>query len=258
MNYFEFHLGDYAEATAHLSLVEDAVYMRLIRKYYASESAMPGSLSETERLVGAKQTSEKRALKRVISEFFYVGPDGLYHNERCDAEIAKYHAFIAKQRAAGLASGARRKGNGGSTSDEHRLNGGSNRLQPNSNPPLPTSHSPPTRYTPPNPLGDEGGPVRKRRSEHRAGLDEARLVWSQLISSGGAKPKRDARIQAALDAVGGWQAVRMRTEHDEVRLQRGFCEAYTAGGESVQKNGAHQSLDPDDVREREEAARADH
>ena len=27
MNYYEHHLGDYAEATAHLSFVEDAAYI---------------------------------------------------------------------------------------------------------------------------------------------------------------------------------------------------------------------------------------
>ena len=90
MNYFELHLGDYAEATAHLSILEDGVYMRLVRKYYATESALPGDLSEIKRLVGAKQTSEKHAVERVVSEFFYVGEDGLYHNRRCDEELAKF------------------------------------------------------------------------------------------------------------------------------------------------------------------------
>ena len=37
MNYYEHHLGDYAEATAHLSFVEDAAYSRLMRKAYATE-----------------------------------------------------------------------------------------------------------------------------------------------------------------------------------------------------------------------------
>ncbi len=38
MNYYEHHIGDYAEATAHLTFIEDATYSRLIRKYYATEN----------------------------------------------------------------------------------------------------------------------------------------------------------------------------------------------------------------------------
>jgi uncharacterized protein YdaU (DUF1376 family) len=37
MNYYEHHIGDYAEATSHLTFVEDAAYSRLIRKYYSTE-----------------------------------------------------------------------------------------------------------------------------------------------------------------------------------------------------------------------------
>ena len=34
MNYYEHHIGDYAEATAHLTFVEDAAYSRLIRSSF--------------------------------------------------------------------------------------------------------------------------------------------------------------------------------------------------------------------------------
>ena len=52
MNYYEHHIGDYAEATAHLTFVEDAAYSRLIRKYYAAEKPMPADLKAVQRLVG--------------------------------------------------------------------------------------------------------------------------------------------------------------------------------------------------------------
>ena len=41
MNYFEFHIGDHAEATAHLPFVEDGALGRLLRKYYATEQPLP-------------------------------------------------------------------------------------------------------------------------------------------------------------------------------------------------------------------------
>ena len=48
INYYEHHIGDYAEATGHLSFVEDAAYSRLIRKYYASESPLPEDLKQVQ------------------------------------------------------------------------------------------------------------------------------------------------------------------------------------------------------------------
>lgn len=89
MNYYEHHLGDYAQATAHLSFVEDAAYSRLIRKYYAQEKPLPADLAATQRLVGARTKEEKEAVETVLSEFFELRDDG-WHNKRCDEEIARY------------------------------------------------------------------------------------------------------------------------------------------------------------------------
>lgn len=91
MNYFEHHIGDYAEATSHLSFVEDAAYSRCIRKYYATEKALPADAKAVQRLVGARSKEEKEAVVTVLEEFFELRDDG-WHNERCDAEIARYLA----------------------------------------------------------------------------------------------------------------------------------------------------------------------
>lgn len=89
MNYYEHHIGDYAQATAHLSFVEDAAYCRLIRKYYATERPLPGDLKQLQRLVGARTREEKLAVETILGEFFYFD-DGVWRNKRCDSEIAKY------------------------------------------------------------------------------------------------------------------------------------------------------------------------
>ncbi len=88
MNFYKHHLGDYAEATAHLTFVEDAAYFRLIRKYYASERPLPADVGTVQRLVGARTREEKKAVSRVLEEFFFLEADG-WHNKRCDAEIAR-------------------------------------------------------------------------------------------------------------------------------------------------------------------------
>lgn len=89
MNYYEHHIGDYAEATAHLNFTEDAAYSRLIRKYYASEKPLPAELKTVQRLVGARTKEEREAVSTVLDEFFTLQDDG-WHNQRCDEEVARY------------------------------------------------------------------------------------------------------------------------------------------------------------------------
>lgn len=91
MNYYEHHIGDYAEATAHLSFIEDAAYSRCIRKYYASESPLPVDVKAVQRLVGARTRDERAAVDTILREFFTLLDDG-WHNDRCDEEIARYQA----------------------------------------------------------------------------------------------------------------------------------------------------------------------
>jgi uncharacterized protein YdaU (DUF1376 family) len=91
VNYFELHIGDYAEATAHLTFVEDAAYTRLLRKYYSTEKPLPGDLKAVQRLVAARSKEEREAVETVLNEFFTLQDDG-WHNTRCDAEIARFQA----------------------------------------------------------------------------------------------------------------------------------------------------------------------
>ncbi|WP_265280654.1 YdaU family protein [Verminephrobacter aporrectodeae] len=89
MNYYEHHIGDYAEATAHLSFIEDAAYSRLIRKYYAIEKPLPAEIKAVQRIVSARSKDERDAVGAVLEEFFTLQNDG-WHNARCDEEIARY------------------------------------------------------------------------------------------------------------------------------------------------------------------------
>lgn len=89
VNYYEHHLGDYAEATAHLTFIEDAAYSRCIRKYYTTEKPLPSDVSAVQRLVAARTKEERAAVELVLNEFFTLQEDG-WHNRRCDEEIAKY------------------------------------------------------------------------------------------------------------------------------------------------------------------------
>jgi uncharacterized protein YdaU (DUF1376 family) len=91
MNYYEHHIGDYAEATAHLSILEDGIYSRLLRKYYATETPISAAFEKVCRLVGARSKEEKAAVQVVLEDFFVLEEDG-YHQARCDKDIAEFRA----------------------------------------------------------------------------------------------------------------------------------------------------------------------
>jgi uncharacterized protein YdaU (DUF1376 family) len=89
MNYFELHIGDLSEATAHLTMLEDGAYNRLLRKYYATEKPLPADIKQVQRLAGARTKEEREAVENVLREFFTLHDDG-WHQSRCDAEIAAF------------------------------------------------------------------------------------------------------------------------------------------------------------------------
>lgn len=89
MNYYEHHIGDYAAATSHLSLIEDAVYSRMLRRYYLQEAPLPAEVTQVARLVSAHAEHEIEAVEAVLAEFFYLADDG-WHQKRADADIARF------------------------------------------------------------------------------------------------------------------------------------------------------------------------
>jgi uncharacterized protein YdaU (DUF1376 family) len=91
VNYFEHHIGDYAAATGHLSLIEDAVYTRMLRRYYLQEGPLPSDWRQVARLVGARSQEELDAVEAVLVEFFELKETG-WHQKRADADIAKFQA----------------------------------------------------------------------------------------------------------------------------------------------------------------------
>ena len=115
MNFYQFHVGDYAKHTAHLTAEEDLAYRRLLDLYYDTESPIPNDIPRVSRRI--RVGSE--AVSNVLIEFFELTPEG-YRNRRADAEIEKYYTFLAKQKANGIKGGRPKKpmGNPGLTQTE--------------------------------------------------------------------------------------------------------------------------------------------
>jgi uncharacterized protein YdaU (DUF1376 family) len=89
MNYFELHVGDYEAATAHLSMLEDAAYGRMLRVYYRTEKPLPADVKQVCRLVRAQSKPERDAVQAVLDEFFELQADG-WHQARADAELHRF------------------------------------------------------------------------------------------------------------------------------------------------------------------------
>lgn len=104
MNYYPKHIGDYARDTAHLSMVEDGAYNRLLDLAYATEKPLPLDRDRLYRLARATTESEKRAIDIVLGEFFVEGDGGWYH-KRVREEIRKAQAKIKAAKTNGKRGG---------------------------------------------------------------------------------------------------------------------------------------------------------
>lgn len=96
MNYYQFHISDWALHTSHLTLEEEAVYHRLLGFYYDTESPIP---EETQSVIRRLRLGSHAQIVADILQEFFTLEDGFWHSKRADREIAAYHAKseIAKE-----------------------------------------------------------------------------------------------------------------------------------------------------------------
>jgi uncharacterized protein YdaU (DUF1376 family) len=104
MHYFQFEIKEWVANTAHLTLEEEAVYLRLINYYYDSERAISKDIAMISRKL---RISNPQVTESILNEFFTESDEGFIHN-RCDVEIAKYHSKSEQASRAGKASAERR------------------------------------------------------------------------------------------------------------------------------------------------------
>lgn len=127
MHYYQHHIGDFIKATARLSDSQAMVYLRLLWMYYDTERP----LKPDSKLLAFQAGTTIEEIELILNSFFWLADNG-WHNNRCDNEIAEYHALLDKRSNAGKASAERRK-NKSSTHDEQVLNKCSTDVQLTSN-----------------------------------------------------------------------------------------------------------------------------
>ena len=104
MHYYQFHIGDYASHTRHLSIHEDLAYRRLLDFYYLHEQ--PIKHRDIARQINMREFEQD--VLTVLEEFFF-STDAGFINPRADLEIAKYKEFSE----AGKRGAAKRWGSNG-------------------------------------------------------------------------------------------------------------------------------------------------
>lgn len=275
MNYYEHHLGDYMRDTAHLSMLEEGAYRRLIDVYYVRQGPLPATEKEIFRLARAFGKPERDAVSTVLREYFTLEADG-WHQARCDKELAR---FRVKQEKAAASANARwhpseRNANAMRTHSEGNAlqspvtsNQTKNKSLERAQRASPRGTRLPTDWvlTPEresyarkesldpartfakftdywraatgrtaakldwdaawrNWCRTEADRGNTKPGTTNGASDPASHAWADLIASDGAK--RDAKVHAALEAVGGWLAVKARTQFNEAKLRAEFCDAY--------------------------------
>ena len=101
MHYYQFHIGDYRAATAHLSNEEDLAYRRLLDMYYDTESRIPGDTQWVSRRI----RMDHETVVTVLFDMFEQDENGFWKHPRVEKEIAKYKALEARNKANGSKGG---------------------------------------------------------------------------------------------------------------------------------------------------------
>ena len=103
MHYYQFNIGDYRAATAHLSNDEDLAYRRLLDMYYDTENKIP---LDTQ-WVAKRLRLAVHIVESVLQDMFVLHEDGWFH-AKCDGLIQQYHAMAEKNRANGRLGGCKK------------------------------------------------------------------------------------------------------------------------------------------------------
>ena len=103
MHYYQFSIGDYRAATAHLTNEEDLAYRRLLDMYYDTEQKIPLDTQWVSRRIRV----DAHVVRDVLNDMFVQHEDGWFH-ARCADVIEQYHAMAEKNRANGRLGGRKK------------------------------------------------------------------------------------------------------------------------------------------------------
>lgn len=192
MNYYPFHIGDYASATRHLSWDEDMAYRRLLDLCYTTEKPLPVEMRSVFRLVMAQTEGQREAVETVLREFFIETTDG-WVNARANSEIDAMREKQQKQREKANKRWHKPEevsGNATASEVDATAYAAASEINADAMPPTPT----------PTPLNTSPkGDVTRKRGACQKPEDVCEAVWQDFTKL--RKQKRAALTQTALDGL---------------------------------------------------------
>lgn len=108
MHHYPHHIGDFNNATRHLTRIERSVYRDMLDLYYDDESPLPEDVDFLCRRIIATSEQERTAVQQVLNEFFILTENG-YENDRCNKIICEYKRNAKNKSKAGKASAKARR-----------------------------------------------------------------------------------------------------------------------------------------------------
>lgn len=87
MNYYKHHIKDWMVDTIDLSLVEEAVYRRLVEYYYLCEGPIDRDSAIRKCRIPVDAIA---SLDVILRDYFTKNAEGLFEQKRCSAEIKEY------------------------------------------------------------------------------------------------------------------------------------------------------------------------
>lgn len=139
MHYYQFHIGDYQQDTAHLEPMEDLAYRRMLDLYYKTESPLPLEVEEVARLIRMRTHCECIAL--VLREFFERTEEGWF-NQRVKDELDRTYAKSDAARRSAEARWAKQNRKKGKEKQTVNANAMRTQCETHANGMLPMTHDP--------------------------------------------------------------------------------------------------------------------
>lgn len=102
MHYYKFNVASWAKDTSHLSLKEEAIYLRLVNFYYDHEKPIP--LKTHLVLRKLRMAYESETVELILEEFFNKTKDGWTH-KHCDKLISEYQKMAERNKKNGRSGG---------------------------------------------------------------------------------------------------------------------------------------------------------
>ena len=102
MHYYKFNIADWNLGTAHLTLEEEATYLRLVNLYYDSQSPIPVDTKPVIRRL--RLGSNKTLIDQILTEFFELTDNGWTH-KKCDELLKDYRKTLKKNKVNGAKGG---------------------------------------------------------------------------------------------------------------------------------------------------------